>query len=118
MKTLRVVLTSLVFAACCAATAAARQALPEPKLTPAPSTDRQEALIREGISLHDGGDLDGYVPYFVELKHKGHAEAFAYSALCGSSLPGVREWLEANSGRVMQFLIWSKGYKWPTDLKL
>lgn len=59
-----------------------------------------------------------YVPYFVELKQKGHAEAFAYNALRGSGLPGVREWLEANSGRVMQFLIWSKGYKWPADLKL
>ena len=58
-----------------------------------------------------------YVPYFVELKQKGHAEAFAYNALRGSNLPGVREWLEANSGRVMQFLIWSKGYTWPADLK-
>lgn len=58
-----------------------------------------------------------YVPYFVELKQKGHTEAFAYNALRGSNLPGVREWLEANSGRVMQFLIWSKGYKWPADLK-
>ena len=59
-----------------------------------------------------------YVPYFVELKQKGHTEAFAYNALRGSNLPGVREWLEANSGRVMQFLIWSKSYKWPSDLKL
>jgi tetratricopeptide (TPR) repeat protein len=59
-----------------------------------------------------------YVPYFVELKQKGHAEAFAYNALRGSGLPGVREWLDANSGRVMQFLIWSKSYQWPTDLKL
>lgn len=59
-----------------------------------------------------------YVPYFVELKQKGHAEAFTYNALRGSNLPGVREWLEANSGRVMQFLIWSKNYKWPADLKL
>lgn len=58
-----------------------------------------------------------YVPYFVELKQKGHTEAFAYNALRGSGLPGVREWLEANSGRVMQFLIWSKSYKWPADLK-
>lgn len=58
-----------------------------------------------------------YVPYFVELKQKGHAEAFAYNALRGSNLPGVREWLDANSGRVMQFLIWSKSYQWPTDLK-
>lgn len=59
-----------------------------------------------------------YVPYFIEMKQKGHAEAFTYNALRGSNLPGVREWLEANSGRVMQFLIWSKNYKWPADLKL
>ena len=26
--------------------------------------------------------------------------------------------LDANSGRVMQFLIWSKNYQWPSDLKL
>lgn len=58
-----------------------------------------------------------YVPYFVEMRQKGHAEAFTYNALRGGNLPGVREWLEANSGRVMQFLIWSKGYKWPSDLK-
>jgi tetratricopeptide (TPR) repeat protein len=59
-----------------------------------------------------------YVPYFVEMKQKGHTEAFTYNALRGSGLPGVREWLEANSGRVMQFLIWSKNYQWPSDLKL
>jgi tetratricopeptide (TPR) repeat protein len=58
-----------------------------------------------------------YVPYFAELKRRGHAEAFAYNALRGSGLPGVREWVESNSGRVMQFLIWSKGYEWPKDLK-
>ena len=59
-----------------------------------------------------------YVPYFVEMKQKGHTEAFTYNALRGSGIPGVREWLEANSGRVMQFLIWSKNYQWPSDLKL
>lgn len=59
-----------------------------------------------------------YVPYFVELKQKGHVEAFVYHALQSSGLPGAREWVESNSGRVMQFLIWSKNYQWPTDLKL
>ncbi len=58
-----------------------------------------------------------YVPYFVELKQKGHVEAFVYHALNSSGLPGVREWTEANSGRVMQFLIWSKRYQWPADAK-
>ena len=58
-----------------------------------------------------------YVPYFVELKQKGHVEAFVYHALKSSGLPDVREWTEANSGRVMQFLIWSKRYQWPADAK-
>lgn len=58
-----------------------------------------------------------YVPYFVEMKQQGHVEAFVYHALQTSGLPGVREWIDANGGRVMQFLIWSKRYEWPTDLK-
>lgn len=58
-----------------------------------------------------------YVPYFAEMKAKGHAEAFAYHALQSSGLPGVREWIDANGGRVMQFLIWSKGYDWPSGLE-
>ena len=58
-----------------------------------------------------------YVPYFAEMKAKGHTEAFAYHALQSTGLPGVREWIDSNGGRVMQFLIWSKGYKWPAGLK-
>ncbi len=58
-----------------------------------------------------------YVPYFVEMKRRGHAEAFFYHALQSSGLPGVREWIDANGGRVMQFLIWSKRFEWPADLK-
>ena len=56
-----------------------------------------------------------YVPYFVEMKQKGHVEAFVYHALKSSGLPGVREWADSNGGRIMQFLIWSKNYKWPAD---
>jgi tetratricopeptide (TPR) repeat protein len=58
-----------------------------------------------------------YVPYFIELKQRGHVEAFVYHSLQSSGLPGLREWMEANSGRVMQFLIWSKKYQWPADAK-
>ncbi len=58
-----------------------------------------------------------YVPYFVELKKRGHTEAFVYHVLKSSGLPGVAEWTETNSGRVMQFLLWSKNYKWPADVK-
>jgi tetratricopeptide (TPR) repeat protein len=58
-----------------------------------------------------------YVPYFIEMKRKGHVEAFVYHALQSSGLPGAREWVGANGGRVMQFLIWSKGYHWPENVK-
>lgn len=58
-----------------------------------------------------------YVPYFIELKRRGHVEAFVYHALQSSGLPGVREWAQSNSGRVMQFLLWSKSYQWPADAK-
>ena len=58
-----------------------------------------------------------YVPYFAEMKQKGHVEAFVYYALQPSGLPGAREWAEANGGRIMQFLIWSKGYQWPANVK-
>ena len=59
-----------------------------------------------------------YVPYFIEMKQKGHVEAFVYNALQSSGLPGVREWLSANSGHVMQFLLWSKNYQWPSTVKM
>jgi tetratricopeptide (TPR) repeat protein len=58
-----------------------------------------------------------YVPYFVELKQRGHVEAFVYHVLQSSGLPGVNDWINENSGRVMQFLVWSKSYQWPKDLK-
>ena len=58
-----------------------------------------------------------YAPYFIEMKQRGHVEAFVYHALQSSGLPGVREWIDSNAGRVMQFLVWSKKYQWPTDLK-
>jgi tetratricopeptide (TPR) repeat protein len=59
-----------------------------------------------------------YVPYFVEMKQRGHVEAFVYHALQSSGMPGVKDWINANSGRVMQFLVWSKNYQWPKDVKL
>jgi len=58
-----------------------------------------------------------YVPYFIELKQKGHVEAFVHHALQASGLPGTREWVEANGGRILQFLVWSKGFRWPAQVK-
>ena len=58
-----------------------------------------------------------YVPYFAEMKRQGHVEAFVYNALQSTGLPGVREWIDANSGHVMQFLLWNKNYQWPSNVK-
>src|SRR3712207_2267485 len=78
LRTLRLALTSLAFAACLAVTAAAqRQKLPEPKLTPAPSTDKQLSLIREGVSLHDGGDYDGAIRKYSEVLAESPTNALA-----------------------------------------
>jgi tetratricopeptide (TPR) repeat protein len=58
-----------------------------------------------------------YVPYFEEMKRRGLVEAFVYNALQSTGLPGVREWIDANSGHVMQFLLWNKNYQWPSNVK-
>lgn len=57
-----------------------------------------------------------YIPYFIEMKKRNHVEAFGYYISQRSNLVGVREWLEANEGRVNDFLTWSKSYQWPKDL--
>jgi tetratricopeptide (TPR) repeat protein len=59
-----------------------------------------------------------YVPYFLEMKRQGFVEAFVYNALQSTGLPGVREWVDSNSGRVMQFLLWNKNYQWPSNVKI
>lgn len=57
-----------------------------------------------------------YVPYFVELKQKNFVEPFVYYTFQQSNNKEVGDWLSANSGRVMQFLIWSKQYQWPKSI--
>lgn len=57
-----------------------------------------------------------YVPYFVEMKQKGLVEPFVYYTHQRSNIPGVREWVETHSGRVLQFLTWSKNYRWPAEI--
>jgi tetratricopeptide (TPR) repeat protein len=56
-----------------------------------------------------------YVPYFAEMKQRGLVEPFVYYTQQRSRLPGVREWLDSHQGRVMQFLTWSKNYRWPAS---
>jgi Tfp pilus assembly protein PilF len=52
-----------------------------------------------------------YVPYFVELKQRGHLEPFVrYTHQ--RVLEGSGRWVEEHSGQVLQFLSWSKNFKW------
>jgi tetratricopeptide (TPR) repeat protein len=54
-----------------------------------------------------------YIPYAVEMKKQGYVEPFVYFANQRTNIPGVREWLTANSARVNTFLLWSRTYSWP-----
>lgn len=54
-----------------------------------------------------------YVPYFVDLKQRGHTEAFVYYVNQHNTIAGVNEWLEQNQNKVADFLVWTKGYQWP-----
>jgi hypothetical protein len=54
-----------------------------------------------------------YVPWAVEMKQKGYVEPFVYFLNQRTNLPGVREWLTANSEKVNTFLLWSRTYRWP-----
>ena len=54
-----------------------------------------------------------YVPYFGELKQRGHTEAFVYYVNQQNTIAGVNEWLEHNQSKVADFRAWSKSYRWP-----
>jgi hypothetical protein len=62
-----------------------------------------------------GGTFVGsfYATYFVELKRRNYVEPFVYWVSQRAPVPGVKEWLEANSDRVREFLSWSAKYSWP-----
>jgi Tfp pilus assembly protein PilF len=73
------------------------------------------AFLSESTSKADRSKFTWqyYVPYFVEMKNKGHVEAFAYYINQRGSTPGVDEWLQRNQNKVLDFLTWSKNYQWP-----
>jgi len=56
-----------------------------------------------------------YIPYVAEMQQKNFVEPFVYYVSQRTTIPGVREWLAANPGRVAAFLDWSKDYSWPKD---
>ena len=58
----------------------------EPKLTPVPSTENQQRLIREGVVLHDNKDYDGAIRKYEEVLKENpdnidalHEIGFSYS---------------------------------------
>jgi hypothetical protein len=73
------------------------------------------AFLSESTSKADRSKFTWqyYVPYFVEMKSKGHVEAFAYYINQRSTIPGVNEWLQRNQNKVSDFLSWSRNYQWP-----
>jgi len=54
-----------------------------------------------------------YMPYFIELKRRNFVEPFVYHTHRRSGLQGVTEWLKDHDARTLEFLVWSKNYKWP-----
>jgi tetratricopeptide (TPR) repeat protein len=54
-----------------------------------------------------------YVPYFLEMNKKGYVEPFVYYIYQRHPVPGAKEWIQQNSGKVREFLSWTEGYNWP-----
>lgn len=87
-----------------------------------PGKTQIQVLVDQVDTLFDGystlqpGDTflwKYYLPYAIDMKQKGHVEAFVYLVNQRTTLPGVREWLTANTDRVNAFVLWSRTYKWP-----
>jgi hypothetical protein len=71
-------------------------------LVPQPTGER----ARSFVNVH-------YVPFFVALRSKNYVEPFVYWASQRAPVPGVREWITANEGRVREFIAWASAYSWP-----
>jgi tetratricopeptide (TPR) repeat protein len=61
--------------------------------------------------------LKYYGPYFGEAAAKGLLRPMWYYAQLSGVLPGVKEWLAANTDSLSAFLRWSAGYQWPVALQ-
>jgi tetratricopeptide (TPR) repeat protein len=53
------------------------QEIAAPKLTPSPSSEKQDLLVREGIALHDRGDYQGAIRKFQEVLSENPDHAMA-----------------------------------------
>jgi tetratricopeptide (TPR) repeat protein len=56
---------------------ASAQQIDPPKLTPSPSTEQQNKLIKEGIALHDRGDYDGAIAKYEEVLKENSSNVMA-----------------------------------------
>jgi tetratricopeptide (TPR) repeat protein len=56
-----------------------------------------------------------YAPYFAALTKAGHTEAFVAHAWKTGKVEGASAWAEANQAKLVEFLAWSKDYRWPVD---
>src|SRR5262245_26182558 len=67
----------------------------------------------------DPGDDKGtflwtyYLPFFSEMRARKLVEPFIYFVSQRTTMPGTREWLNANRERVNALLGWSRSYAWP-----
>ena len=80
--------------------------------------DQVDTLFGMYATMEPGDAKDSfvwkyYIPYAIEIKKQGYVEPFVYFLNQRTTLPGVREWLMANSARVNTFLLWSRSYSWP-----
>ena len=86
----------LVFAVALLSTQALGQVDP-PKLDPAPSTEKQAALIKDGVALHDQGNYDAAIIKYEEAlkENPSNVEALYELALSYSMKKDYRKSLEA-----------------------
>lgn len=57
-----------------------------------------------------------YLPFFIELKEKGHIETFSYALFTRAAAKdkGLASWLKKHPQQITQFLAWARGYKHPS----
>ena len=84
------VVAAILLALVCVISALAQQ-LDAPKLTPAPTSDNQRRLIKEGIALHDRGDFDGAIAKYEEALRENPDNAWALYEL-GYSLQEKKDY--------------------------
>jgi TolA-binding protein len=71
------------------------QDIGDPKLTPAPQSDKHRELLREGVGRHDVGDYNGAIAKYQEILRENPDDIEAIYEL-GFSLSASREYQKSN----------------------